>query len=60
MSMEAEITREHDSCSKYLEELSQGVSDEVHKRLIEAYRGENPVESMESELRKIIMEVVEG
>jgi len=58
--MGAEATREHDGCNKYLEDLSRGVQDEVHKRLIEAYSGENPVESMESELRRIIMEVLES
>lgn len=58
--MGTEVTREHNGYNKYLEELLGGVQDEVHKRIIEAYRGENPVESMESELRKIIMEVMEG
>ena len=35
---------------KYLDELLTELSDPVHKRLIEAYQGDDPVQSMESEL----------
>lgn len=58
--MGAEAIAEDQGCKTYLKELLGGVQDGVHKRLVEAYRGQNPLESMESELRKIIMEVVEG
>jgi hypothetical protein len=58
--MGAEAIREDGGRSKYLEELLGGVPDGVHKRLIEAYKGEYPLKAMESELRKIIMEVLEG
>jgi len=57
--MGAGAIAEDQGCKTYLKELLSGIQDDVHKRLIEAYRGENPLESMESELRKIIMEVVE-
>ncbi len=43
---------------KYLNELLAELSDPVHKRLIQAYRGDNPVQSMESELGKILTEAL--
>ena len=43
---------------KYLDELLVELSDPVHKRLIEAYQGDDPVQSMESELGKILIEVL--
>ena len=43
---------------KYLDELLVKLSDPVHKRLIEAYQGDDPVQSMESELGKILIEVL--
>ena len=43
---------------KYLDELLAELSDPVHKRLIEAYQGDDPVQSMESELGKILIEVL--
>ena len=41
-----------------MEELQKQVSDPVHKRLILAYRGSNPVQSMESELKKMLSDVL--
>ena len=46
------------SRQEYLEELTESLSDSFHKRIIKAYAGENPVESMESELTKILTEVL--
>ena len=43
---------------KYLNELLAELSDPVHKRLIEAYQGDDPVHSMETELGKMLMEVL--
>jgi hypothetical protein len=43
---------------KYLDELLAELSAPVHKRLIEAYQGDDPVQSMESELGKILIEVL--
>jgi hypothetical protein len=46
------------SCEEYLDELSETLSDSVHKRLIKAYKGEDPVTAMESELKNILSEVL--
>ena len=46
--------------NKFLNELLGQVSNPIHKRLIYAYKGENPVTLMESELRKILLEVMEN
>ncbi|MCL5986308.1 MAG: hypothetical protein M1371_07050 [Actinobacteria bacterium] len=45
---------------EFLEEILKEISDPVHQRIIQAYIGENPVDSMESELRKILNEVIQG
>jgi len=49
---------EHLDHDEYIEELLAELSDPVHKRLIQAYRGNNPLQSMESELGKILMEAL--
>jgi len=56
---EKEKSNKH-SRKKYLEELTESVSDPFHIRIINAYSGKNPVESMESELRKILIEVLKS
>jgi Trp operon repressor len=43
---------------EFLDELQREVSDSLHSRLIQAYRGDNPVQSMESELANILFEVL--
>ena len=40
-----------------LEELQKNLKDPFHRRLIWAYQGEDPVQSMEAELKKILLEV---
>lgn len=40
-----------------LKELISNLSNPTHKRLIEAYKSDNPLESMESELGKILLEI---
>ncbi len=48
-----------DTCrAECLDKLLKEVSDPVHKRLIQAYMGNDPVQSMESELGKILTEVL--
>lgn len=42
---------------EFLEEVLREIPDPIHKRLIQAYKGDNPVESMETELSKILSEV---
>jgi hypothetical protein len=49
---------QNSSHEEYVEELLAELSEPVHKRLIQAYLGNNPVQSMESELGKILMEVL--
>ena len=43
---------------KYFNEVLEKISDLKHKRIISAYKGDNPVQSMEAELGKIVMEIV--
>ena len=43
---------------KFLEEIQSKVADPVHKRLIEACQGDNAVESMESKLGEILLEIL--
>jgi len=55
----AEDVRPNESqVEKYLEEVLGNISDPFHKRIIKAYKGDNPVQSMESELGKIVMEIL--
>ncbi len=42
----------------FLEELKQEISKPLHKRLLQAYQGQTPVQSMEAELTKILLEVL--
>ncbi len=42
----------------FLEELRQEISNPLHKRLLQAYQGQAPVQSMETELTKILLEVL--
>jgi len=39
--------------------LEAGISDPVHKRLIKAYQGNDPTTSMESELKAILLEILQ-
>lgn len=43
---------------KFLEELEEQLSDPIHRRLIKACQADNPVQSMESELGKILLEIL--
>jgi hypothetical protein len=43
----------------FLAEILKEISDPIHRRLIQAYEEDNPVDSMESELTKILMEVLQ-
>ena len=53
-----ERTLQESRFKEYQAELLEKVSDSVHKRLIEAYQLKNPVESMDEELGKILLEVL--
>ena len=56
--MNNKVTSQCSSREEYLDELLAELSDPIHKQLIQAYRGNDPVQSMESELGKILMEVL--
>lgn len=43
---------------RYVKELGEQTEDPILKRLIAAYRGDNPKESMEAELGEILNEVM--
>jgi hypothetical protein len=49
-------TSKHD---EFLAELEASISDPVHKRLIQAYKGDDPTNSMESELKAILLEILQ-
>ena len=57
-NMNNKATSQDSPCKEYLDELLTELPNPVHKRLIQVYRGNNPVQSMESELGKILMEVL--
>lgn len=40
-----------------VKDLIKELSDPIHKKLLQAYQGSEPVQSMEAELRNIITEV---
>jgi len=56
--MDNKAISQHSSLEEYINELLAELPDPVYKRLIQAYRGNDPVQSMESELGKILMEVL--
>ena len=43
---------------EFLRKLQDEVTDVVHKRLIARYEGQNPVQLMEEELGRILLEVL--
>ncbi len=42
---------------QFIADLLSRLSDPIHKRLVEAYKGESPLETMEAELSAILMEI---
>lgn len=53
-----EVSSQNSRQEEFLNELREEISDPLHKRLIQSYHGDNPVGSMESELVKILLEVL--
>lgn len=53
-----ELGAQNYALHKYLTELMDKLSNPVHRRLIQAYKGSDPKESMESELGEILLEVL--
>lgn len=56
--MNSKETTQQFSEEQYIDELLVQISDPIHKRLIQAHRGTDPVESMESELSGVLLEVL--
>ena len=53
-----EVSSKNSRREEFLKELQRELSDPLHRRLIQAYPGDNPVQSMESELARILLEVL--
>ncbi len=57
--MNLERTAPNTSTDRYRDQFLEELSDAVHRRILAAYRGDAPVESMESELVRIVKEVLD-
>jgi hypothetical protein len=44
--------------TEFLDGLREQISDPIHKRLLNAYAGPDPVASMEGELASVLLEVM--
>ncbi len=55
--MSSEVTDKGPPEDVFMEELVAQLSDPIHRRIIQAHRGVDPVQSMESEIGKILLEV---
>ena len=49
---------EHQRIKTYQAELIEELNNPIHKRLVKAYKSSSPVNSMEDELGKILLEVL--
>lgn len=56
--MTSEATVQQPSEDEFLNKLLAQLSDPIHRRIIQAHRGVDPVQSMESELGRILLEVL--
>ncbi len=43
---------------EFLSELLEEITDPIHTRIIKAYQGDDPVNSMENELGMVLLEVL--
>lgn len=43
---------------EFLNAVEKKLTNDAHRRLLKAFRGDQPMESAEAELRKIILEIV--
>lgn len=53
-----EASSQNSRREEFLDELQKKISNPLHRRLIQAYQGDDPVQSMESELVKILLKVL--
>ena len=44
---------------EFLDDILRHLEDPIHKRLLQAYRSDNPVNFMETELGRILKEILE-
>jgi hypothetical protein len=58
MSKDDQVFSKPSRRDEFLSELLDEIPDPIHKRLIEAYQGDDPVYSMETKLGEILLEVV--
>lgn len=49
---------QHTRLQQFIQELLDKIQDPIHRTLVEAYEINNPVQSMESELNKILMGIL--
>lgn len=56
--MENESLGEQPVAETYLQRFLDQLSDPIHRRLIRAYGGDDPVASMEAELAQVLKEVL--
>lgn len=57
MHMNGANIKEKGKREQLLQDFIGNLSDPIHKRLIEAYKSDIPLESMETELGKILLEI---
>jgi hypothetical protein len=58
MKEEIKNKKTEDITNKLLRELIKEIDNPVHKRIINSYKNPNPIEVMETELGKILLEVL--
>lgn len=56
--MSEKIKMNNSQQGKHLAEILETLSDPFHKRIIAEYQSDDPVQSMETELGEIIMEII--
>ncbi len=56
--MSSEVTDQRPPEDVFMDELVTQLSDPIHRRIIQAHHGVDPVQSMESEIGKILLEVL--
>jgi hypothetical protein len=57
--MNNEFNLKNSLLNKFLKEVKEKLQNPIHKRIIEAYKEDDPLHSMEEELGKIIMEILQ-
>ena len=56
--MSSEVTDQRPPEDVFMDELVTQLSDPIHRRIIQAHHGVDPVQSMESEIGRILLEVL--